>query len=60
MTVIKYGIKKPEFNRKESIEKFYNKFPKLKNKKFLLFLGRFHKKKGCEILLRSIKKNDRK
>tara|TARA_B100000965_G_scaffold405009_1_gene437514 strand:- start:1389 stop:2549 length:1161 start_codon:yes stop_codon:yes gene_type:complete len=55
-TVIKYGIKKPEYNRKEGIKKFYNKFPKLKNKKFLLFLGRFHKKKGCEILIKSIKK----
>lgn len=56
MSVIKYGIKKPEFNRKESIKEFYSKFPKLKNKKFLLYLGRFHKKKGCEILIRSIKK----
>ena len=56
MSVIKYGIKKPEFNRKESMKEFYSKFPKLKNKKFLLYLGRFHKKKGCEILIRSIKK----
>ena len=29
MSVIKYGIKKPEFNRKESMKEFYSKFPKL-------------------------------
>ena len=32
------------------------KFKFLKNKKFFLFLGRFHKKKGCEILLNSMEK----
>ena len=43
--VINYGITKPNFNKKTVLEVFYKKFPKLKNKKFLLFLGRFHEKK---------------
>ena len=28
----------------------------LKNKKFYLFLGRFHEKKGCEIIIEAVKK----
>lgn len=54
-TVISYGIKKNLFNKKNCLISFYNKYPKLKKKNFFLFLGRFHKKKGCEILLESVK-----
>ena len=43
-------------NKNKSKEILAQIFPKLKNKKYLLFLGRFHKKKGCEILLNSFKK----
>ena len=35
---------------------FDKKFPKLINKKFILFIGRIHHKKGCDILLNSILK----
>ena len=56
MTVINYGIEKPTFNKKRVLEVFYKKFPKLKNKKFLLFLGRFHEKKGCDVLIKALKK----
>jgi len=56
MTVINYGIAKPTFNKKRVLEVFYKKFPKLKNKKFLLFLGRFHEKKGCDVLIKALKK----
>ena len=55
-TVIHYGINKTKFNKKKCLKIFYKKFPQLKNKKFFLYLGRFHEKKGCEILIRSIKK----
>ena len=54
--VINYGITKPNFNKKTVLEVFYKKFPKLKNKKFLLFLGRFHEKKGCDVLIKALKK----
>ena len=44
-TVISYGIKRTEFSKKISLKIFYKKFPELHKKKFVLFLGRFHKKK---------------
>jgi|TARA_B100001057_G_scaffold500452_1_gene615606 glycosyltransferase involved in cell wall biosynthesis len=50
-----YGILKPKINKIHCKEKFYKKFPFLKNKKYLLFLGRFHPKKGCFTLLKAIK-----
>lgn len=52
--IVNYGISKPIVNKKIALKKFNNKFAKLKNKKFLLFLGRFHKKKGCDTLLNSL------
>ena len=52
--IVNYGISKPIFNKKIALKKFNNKFAKLKNKKFLLFLGRFHKKKGCDTLINSL------
>ena len=33
-TIIRYGIKKPVFNKEKSLKKFYKKFPQLKHKKF--------------------------
>ena len=55
-TVIRYGINKPNFNKNISLKKFYGKFPNLINKKFYLYLGRFHQKKGCDILIKAVKK----
>ena len=54
--IIGYGIIKPSYNKIAAKKNFYKKFPKLKGKKFLLYLGRFHEKKGCEILLKALKK----
>jgi len=36
-------------------KEFLEKFPALKGKKFLLYLGRFHPKKGADLLLKAIK-----
>ncbi len=52
--VIKYGIIKKNLKKKKISGLFYKKFKNLRNKKFYLFLGRFHEKKGCEILVKSI------
>lgn len=38
-----------------SKDKFFKKFPELKDKKFLLFLGRIHEKKGIDLLLSAFK-----
>ena len=54
--VIGYGIIKTQFNKKKTTNLFFKKFPNLKNKSFLLYLGRFHEKKGCEILIKALKK----
>ena len=54
--VIQYGIIKPIVNKKKILQKFFKRFPNLKDKKFYLFLGRFHEKKGCEIIIKSVKK----
>ena len=58
--VIRYGIFKPKINKKKILIKFYNKFPQFKKKKFYLFLGRFHEKKGCDVLIKSIKLVEKK
>lgn len=54
--VINYGLIKPRVDLKSSRKKFYNNYKFLKNKKFYLFLGRFHEKKGCEIIIKTINK----
>jgi len=54
--VVGYGIRKPIFNSTKARLLFYKKLPYLRNKIFFLFLGRFDKKKGCEILIKSINK----
>ena len=54
--VINYGINKPNFKKNYSLRLFYKRFPIFKNNNFFLFLGRFHEKKGCEILIKSVLK----
>lgn len=49
--VIEYGILEQKFNLKKSENLFYKKFKNLKNLNYFIYLGRFHKKKGCEIIL---------
>lgn len=53
--VVPYGINKPNVKKFSVIKNFYKKFPNLKKKSFFLYLGRFHKKKGCDILIKSAK-----
>ncbi|MDC3175239.1 glycosyltransferase [Candidatus Pelagibacter sp.] len=51
---IGYGILEKKLDKKKIKKIFYNKFSQLRGKKFYLFLGRFHKKKGCFILIKSV------
>ena len=54
--IVKYGIFKKKINQQKALKLFYFRFPNLKNKNFYLFLGRFHEKKGCDIIIGSVKK----
>lgn len=54
--IVKYGIFKQKINRGKVLKQFYSQFPTLKHKNFYLFLGRFHEKKGCDIVIESVNK----
>lgn len=45
------GIESPDNAHDEARAKFLEKFPAVSGGRFLLFLGRIHPKKGCDILL---------
>ena len=51
--VVNYGTAAPEVDLQGAREEFLNAFPKLRDKRLLLFLGRIHEKKGCEELIRA-------
>ena len=49
--VVAYGTAPPSVDLEKAREQFLEKFPRLKNRRLVLFLGRLHTKKGCELLL---------
>lgn len=49
--VVNYGTAAPEIDLAEARGDFFKSFPKFRGKRFLLFLGRLHEKKGCELLI---------
>jgi glycosyltransferase involved in cell wall biosynthesis len=53
--VIGFGIDAPTADRDASRQVFLNQFPELAGKRFFLFLGRMHEKKGCDLLLRAFR-----
>ena len=52
--VVDYGIAQPSVDLATAREDFLNRFHDLRGKSFLLFLGRLHEKKGCDLLIESI------
>jgi glycosyltransferase involved in cell wall biosynthesis len=48
--VVNYGTAAPS-NPEAAREKFFEAFPHLRGQRFLLFLGRLHEKKGCDLLI---------
>jgi glycosyltransferase involved in cell wall biosynthesis len=57
--VISYGTAGPPENRLGAIEAFFARFPELRGRRFLLFLGRIHEKKGCDLLIRAFAEHAR-
>ncbi|WP_348260936.1 glycosyltransferase [Telmatobacter sp. DSM 110680] len=50
--VVRYGVPSPPRDEPMQKAKFSSRFPNLEDKRFLLFLGRIHPKKGCDLLLK--------
>src|SRR5213075_2486300 len=48
--VVNYGTA-ASADLEKSREKFFETFPRLRQQQFLLFLGRLHEKKGCDLLI---------
>ena len=53
--VVDYGILEPKYDTSKVKKIFYKKFKSLKDKDFYIYLGRFHNKKGCEIIMNAVK-----
>jgi glycosyltransferase involved in cell wall biosynthesis len=49
--IVNLGIARPAGDRDQQRRVFLNAFPELVSKRALLFLGRIHPKKGCDLLL---------
>ena len=52
--VVPIGINDPEERGEDAtgqIEAFYGRLPELRGRRYLLFLGRIHGKKGCDLLI---------
>jgi glycosyltransferase involved in cell wall biosynthesis len=49
--VVNYGTAAPDVDLATARESFLSSFPELRAKRFFLFLGRLHEKKGCDILI---------
>lgn len=49
--VVPYGADTPRIQKTEALRAFYSHAPDLEGKRFLLFLGRIHPKKGVDLML---------
>ena len=51
--VVNYGTAEPSGNPETQKKAFGNAFPQLVGQRFILYLGRIHEKKGCDLLLQA-------
>jgi len=49
--VVPLGTSEPPKNKEEQEKAFSEAFPEIRKKRLILFLGRLHEKKGCDLLL---------
>jgi glycosyltransferase involved in cell wall biosynthesis len=49
--IVNYGTGAPDVDLVSAREEFLNRFPELHGQRLLVFLGRLHEKKGCELLI---------
>ena len=51
-TVVALGTAEPAGDGEAQKAKFLEQFPELRGKRLVLFMGRIHKKKGCDLLIK--------
>jgi len=49
--VVGLGTSAPVGNPEFEVQDFFKRYPELRNKKLILFMGRIHPKKGCDLLI---------
>jgi glycosyltransferase involved in cell wall biosynthesis len=49
--VISYGTAKPKGDPDQELQAFFTAYPELRGKKLVLFMGRVHPKKGCDLMI---------
>ncbi len=54
--VVNYGTAKPTGDPDLELSQFYSHYPELRTKKLVLFMGRIHPKKGCDLLIEAYAK----
>lgn len=51
--IVPYGTMEPAGDRSLQVERFYAACPEVRARPFILFIGRLHKKKGCDLLIQA-------
>ena len=54
--VVPYGARRPPKDRTTLLEAFYGQLPEMRGRRIMLYLGRIHQKKGCDLLIKSFVK----
>jgi glycosyltransferase involved in cell wall biosynthesis len=54
--VISYGTARPKGDPDKELLEFLDHYPELRGKRLVLFMGRIHQKKGCDLLIEAFAK----